>query len=463
MQQSAELLLNAIRGPARPQSDPVFVLCLARSGSTLLRFLLDAHPDLACPPETDLAAVCSKLTGMCSLLAGSPLVKNRDGSTPTAPEPVLEGVRHIMDQLIGQYLARLGKRRYCDKSMYTAQHADLLLRLFPGARFICLYRHPMDVIASGIEACPWGLKGFGFDSYATDSPTNAVLALARFWSDHTAAILAVEERYPDRCHRVRYEDLVADPEGAADRVFGFLGAPSVPGISAACFAPERERHGPGDYKIWQTSQVSADSAGRGWSIPASLIEPGVRATVNELAGKLGYVPVDEKWSVADGPPDLRLPADGVPAARPSAASTGGTQPMPPAYLLLGELLQSGLFRISDRFIGRWGACATESFLVIATSPAGDEGPAKWRVDLSARTVTLAGGDPDGIVSWQITGSAGTWERIIHGTVNLNAALRGRDLRYCDTGVATGTVPVTRIGMLADLLGVTSWRSAAPAA
>jgi hypothetical protein len=36
--------------------DPVFVLCMARSGSTLLRFLLDAHPELACPPETMLPA-----------------------------------------------------------------------------------------------------------------------------------------------------------------------------------------------------------------------------------------------------------------------------------------------------------------------------------------------------------------------------------------------------------------------
>jgi len=34
-------------------TDPVFVLCNGGSGSTLLRFVLDAHPDLACPPETN--------------------------------------------------------------------------------------------------------------------------------------------------------------------------------------------------------------------------------------------------------------------------------------------------------------------------------------------------------------------------------------------------------------------------
>jgi len=41
--------------------------------------------------------------------------------------------------------------------------------------------------------------------------------------------------------------------------------------------------------------------------------------------------------------------------------------MPRAFLLIGDLLQAGLFRISDRFISRWGSCSYESFLVIATS------------------------------------------------------------------------------------------------
>jgi sulfotransferase family protein len=42
--------------------DPVFVLCMGRSGSTLLRFLLDAHPELACPPETSLPELCGQLS-----------------------------------------------------------------------------------------------------------------------------------------------------------------------------------------------------------------------------------------------------------------------------------------------------------------------------------------------------------------------------------------------------------------
>ena len=51
---------------------------------------------------------------------------------------------------------------------------------------MCLYRHPMDVIASGVEACPWGLNGYGFDPYIATTPGNSVMALASFWADNAA-------------------------------------------------------------------------------------------------------------------------------------------------------------------------------------------------------------------------------------------------------------------------------------
>jgi protein-tyrosine sulfotransferase len=438
--------------------NPVFVLCCARSGSTLLRFLLDAHPDLACPPETNAAALCAHLASMWSLLAGAPVPADSRGGPPEIPGPALTGIRRSMDAMIGPYLARRGKARYCDKSLGAAEHADLLVRLFPAARFICLYRHPMDVIASGLEASPWGLTGFGFDRYAAQSPANAVLALARFWADHTAAIQAVEARYPDRCHRVRYEDLVTDPEAEAGQIFRFLGVAPQPGISGRCLAPERERDGRSDYKIWHTSRITADSAGRGWSVPATLIEPTAAARVNDLAARLGYLPVDETWGVADTAPDFRRPAAGAQAAGPAPADDA-TAEMPRAFLLIGDLLQAGMLRISDRFARRWGSHATESFLVIATSAAAG-GSVRWRVDLAARTVSLArGSQPEPAAAgaaWQVTGEASAWEPVIRGAVNLNVALRRRDLRY-GSAAEPAAVSATRMSMLADLLGITSWR------
>jgi hypothetical protein len=289
------------------QAGPVFVLCTARTGSTLLRFLLDAHPDLACPPETGIPRLGLRLAGTWSLLGGAPLQPDRNGEFPELPRPLAAGVRDALGQLMSQHLARRGKAVFCDKNLLTAPYASLLMQLFPEARFICLYRHPMDMIASGIEACPWGLTGFGFEPYAAADPGNDVLALARYWADQTGRILATEKKWRGNSMRVRYEDMAEDPEAVAGEMFGFLGVPPAPGIAARCFAPERERDGPGDFKIWNTSRISGDSVGRGWSISADQIEPAVRGAVNALADELGYIRVDGSWSVADAPRDPRVP------------------------------------------------------------------------------------------------------------------------------------------------------------
>ena len=232
--------------------DPVFVLCMGRSGSTLLRFLLDAHPELACPPETSLPALCGQLSVVWSLIEGAPLAAERDAAPPRVPDAAVAGIRRMLDEMTGSYLARRGKQMFCDKSLGSARFADLLTQIYPGAKFLCLYRHPMDVIQSGLDACPWGLNGYGFDQYIVGSPGNAVLALARYWLDNATVINEVEKAQPDRCHRVRYEDLVEDPEEVMREVYAFIGARPAPGVAQACFSDDRERFGPGDHKIWAT-------------------------------------------------------------------------------------------------------------------------------------------------------------------------------------------------------------------
>jgi Sulfotransferase family len=447
--------------------EPVFVLCNGRSGSTLLRFLLDAHPDLACPPETNLPALAGQLATVWSLIEGAPLSAERGDEPPVIPEAAIAGVRKTMDEMTGSYLARRGKKLYCDKSLGTARFARLLLRIYPQARFLCLYRHPMDVIASGIEACPWGLHGYGFDPYIAGTPGNAVWALARFWVESTATTLAAEEEFAGSCHRVRYEDLVADPEEVTAGVFEFLGVAPQPGISARCFSPERERFGPADYKIWHTSQITGQSVGRGWSVPAGMIPPPVRQMVNELADKLGYLPVDDGWGTAAVPADLRADRGQPTEAQPAQAQSAARAALPGASLV-GERLRAGVAGVDDRFAGRWGDRAAESFTVavIAATGLAGGGECRWRVDLAAGTVTEApgpapGGDEEEDTGWDVVGSAEAWQALLDSRTNLGVALRHCELRYCDLGEAGSVAADARIGMLADLLGLrSSWQLAA---
>jgi hypothetical protein len=448
---------------------PVFVLCNGRSGSTLLRFLLDAHPDLACPPETNLPAMAAQLATVWSLIEGAPLSAERGDEPPEIPDAAIAGVRRTMDEMTGSYLARHGKRRYCDKSLGTARYVPLLLRIYPEAKFLCLYRHPMDVIASGIEACPWGLSGYGFDAYIVGTPGNAVWALSRFWADSVSAGLAVEEQFPQSCHRIRYEDLVADPETVLAGIFEFLDVSPQPGISSACFSARRERFGPADYKIWHTSRITSDSVGRGWSVPVGMVPPEMLETMRKLTDRLDYLPVDGNWGTAAVPADLRVDSG---TEAPAAAT--GPQPEPAALAgPMGDALRIGLARIDESFAQRWKPHTEEAFGLVTTAQpgAGARQDHLFRVDLASRSVTItairasagAGADATDDTAWDLVGSAGAWEAVLAGRANLGVAMRRCDLRYCEGSESGALAAESRISMLAELLDLpgSAWSPAEP--
>ncbi|HEX4094009.1 MAG TPA: sulfotransferase [Trebonia sp.] len=437
--------------------DPVFVLCAGRSGSTLLRFLLDAHPDLACPPETRLPWLARQLATAWTVIedAGpSGPSANGNAADDAISPPVAAGLRRSLDPLMTSYLERRGKRRYCDKSLGAAQHAGLLLKIWPEARFICLYRHPMDVIASGIEASPWGLSSYGFEPYVGSPPDNNVAALARYWLDYTTSIVAAEERFTDRCLPVRYEDLVTDADGEIERIFAFIGAAPSPGIVARCFGPGHQRFGPGDYKIWNTSGVSADSVGRGWTMPAGKIPAPLLGRVNELADVLGYRQVGPNWGTGARPADLRAQASGLPPARPPAA-------LPDWALAVDQRVRTGLARAGDQFARDHGPRAAESVLLFVNAPAWADADAWWRLDLAAGTATAGRGEAAADADWSLTGSAQAWDRLLAGQANLGVAFRRGDLRYADKGDAgAGSIGAdTRVAALTDLLDIARWVAA----
>jgi len=458
-----------VNDEASTRNDPVFVLCMARSGSTLLRFLLDAHPELACPPETKVPVLCTQLASIWSMLEGVALSDEPADDADKVPESALAGVRRMFGDLTGEYLRRRGKRRYCDKSLGVAAQVPVLVKMFPGARFICLYRHPMDMIASGIEACPWGLNGYGFDPYAANAPGNSVHALAHFWVDNATSILAAEERFPEHCHRVLYEDMVTDPETVAAGIFEFLGVSPAPGISHACFSTDREPLGPADFKIWHTSEIRPDSVGRGWALPAQHIRPAMRDAVNELTARLGYLSVDEHWGLAASAPDPRKRGPQLGSGTVGSAQRGSGLVLPPGQRLLGSRVEAGLASLvgdaarADAFRRRWGQFATEAFVVTASQQG--RMSLRWRVDLADFTVRIApvvASLRGASAAWELLGSADSWMRLLNGELNIGMAIRDRQLRYfeVDEGVPGGVR--VRLGLLGELLAVTRWKQTAGA-
>jgi hypothetical protein len=263
------------------------------------------------------------------------------------------------------------------------------------------------------------------------------------------ATLAVEERFQGACLRVRYEDLVADPEATAAAVFEFLGVEAAPGITEACFSAERERFGPADNKIWYTSQISDDSVGRGWSVPTAMIAPQLLGIMNELAGRLGYLAVDGDWGTTEPPADLRVPI------RPGQEAAGSAEKRHAAAQVvegplrserLGAALRSGLMTASGaQYPRRLKPHVNETFVAVVITK-GAERPAEyWLVDLDQATVLPVGREAQEDSDWDVIGTLDAWERVIDHRVNLSVALRTCDLRYCDDGETTPLTADARIG------------------
>lgn len=307
---------------AQPPQPPVFILTTSRSGSTLLRFILDSHPDLACPPETGVSGALAQLAHVWDILESTGSGARRPTLAPPVPSPqAAAALREAADDAFREYLRARGKKRWCDKSLDTYQSADLLAQVYPDAKFIMLTRHCMDVIASGVEICPWGLSRFGFDPFVAQYPGNSVAAIGSYWLACTQANLTFGEKHPDSCHRVRYEDLVATPEQTAAAIFSFLDAAPAPGITETAFATPHDSDGPGDEKIWFTNGVTGDSVGRGVNVPAAALPPPLRQLINETLAKLDYRTIEDDWNAASGPVDPRSDA-GTTSGKIATANDG---------------------------------------------------------------------------------------------------------------------------------------------
>src|SRR5262249_47350516 len=83
---------------------PVFILTTSRSGSTLLRFLLDSHPDFACPPETGISVACAQLARSWGALVNSDSGDQRMLTDPVdLPPRARQAIRDAVDDAFGEY------------------------------------------------------------------------------------------------------------------------------------------------------------------------------------------------------------------------------------------------------------------------------------------------------------------------------------------------------------------------
>jgi protein-tyrosine sulfotransferase len=270
---------------------PIFILCAARSGSTLLRYALDAHPEVACPTELNVAEAFAQLARIFGLINGAQFASDPK-AMELSPETIAS-CRSLAEATLGRCAVQSGKPRWADKSLVNALFADLISQIFPEAQYLCLFRDCADFIISAHAASPWGMSGYGLEPYIRETPGNTVFSAARYWADQTEAILTFSDAHAEQCYRIRYEDLVCEPEATLAQTYRFLGLQddAIPS-DEAIFDEKQRMRGPQDHKISFTSTFDPSSIGQGWKVPTEFIPPFLSTRIDELADRIGYSRLD---------------------------------------------------------------------------------------------------------------------------------------------------------------------------
>jgi hypothetical protein len=262
---------------------PVFVLSTERSGSTLLRFILDTHPDIASPGELMIGSVCNKLMRVFRRTVYS-LMEDQQASIHSALE-----TRGVVMAIMRRYLELKTKTIWCDKSPGNWAFAADLDIVFPSARYIILTRHYADVIYSCIES---GKFGFAqeFRPYIVREGGDIVRALATSWLEKMRAILAFEQRCGDRCHRVRYEDLVERPDVTVRDVLQASFSVDMPRDLLDHVFSTRHDSGGGDNKINFERKIHTRSVGRGIFVLRDLIPQDLKPDLDAIMHQVSVYP-----------------------------------------------------------------------------------------------------------------------------------------------------------------------------
>jgi Sulfotransferase family/Tetratricopeptide repeat len=211
----AEALLTQDFFAARADSgsdaqDPIFIVGLPRSGSTLVEQMLASHSQIEGTMElADMIAIARQAMGP------GPFDFN------AYPGALVHRTPNELRALGDAYVARTRVYRRSDRPFFIDKlpnnfvHTGLIHLILPRARIIDVRRDPL--------ACCWSAFR---QHFAVGQPFSYALTdLGRYYADYVRLMAHFDAVLPGRVHRIRYEELVAEPEAEIRRLLAYCGVP----------------------------------------------------------------------------------------------------------------------------------------------------------------------------------------------------------------------------------------------
>ena len=196
-------------GAAAP--DPIFIVGLPRSGSTLLEQILSSHSQVEGTMELpDIAGIARSLSdkGKTSQISGYSAVL----ATLNADECRELGERYLSQTRIQR---KTTAPFFIDKMPNNFAHIDLIQLALPHAKIIDARRHPLGCCFSGFKQ--HFARGQGF--------TYSLEDIGRYYRDYVELMAFFDAVLPGRIHRVIYESMIEDTESEVRRLLEYCGLP----------------------------------------------------------------------------------------------------------------------------------------------------------------------------------------------------------------------------------------------
>ena len=188
-----------------PDADPIFIVGLPRSGSTLVEQILGSHSSIEGTSELQYVPVIQRT-----------LAK---GYARPFPNFLTELGPEELKRLGSEYLAFSGPHRKTQKPYFTDklpnnwEYLGFILSIIPNAKIVDARRHPMDCCFSSFKQ----LFSIGQEfTYSLDW-------IGRYYADYVRMMDHFDRLFPGRVHRVIHEKLIEDPEREIRKLLDYLG------------------------------------------------------------------------------------------------------------------------------------------------------------------------------------------------------------------------------------------------